>query len=43
MDKRGATSGHLVMFDRGENRLWNEEVFQRDESEGGDVVVVLGM
>ena len=30
-----ATEGHLVIFDRREDRSWPEKLYRRDEAEGG--------
>ena len=43
MDRCAAESGHLVIFDRGEARSWDEKVFCRRESAGGAEVLVWGM
>ena len=36
MDRCAAEAGHLVVFDREEGRSWEEKVFCRRESAGGD-------
>lgn len=44
MDHCGAESGHLVVFDRLPSRTWEEKIFRREESAGGDApVTVWGM
>jgi len=43
MDRCAAEAGHLVIFDRDEERSWEEKVFCRRESAGGTEVVVWGM
>ena len=43
MDRCGAESGHLVMFDRREGKSWEERVFRREETEGDKAVTVWGM
>ncbi len=43
MDRCGAASGHLVVFDRSEQRSWDEKVFRREASAGGRQVTVWGM
>ncbi len=43
MDRCGAASGHLVVFDRSEQRSWDEKVFRREASAGGRRVTVWGM
>ena len=45
MDRCGAESGHLVVFDRSETRTWEEKIFRRDvpADEGASPVTVWGM
>lgn len=43
MDKCGADDGHLVIFDRGEKKTWEEKIFQKDEDIEGKVIKVWGM
>ena len=44
MDRCGAESGHLVVFDRSPSRTWEEKICRREESAGGDApVTVWGM
>ena len=43
MDRCAAEAGHLVIFDRDEERSWEEKVFCRREPAGGTEVVVWGM
>ena len=44
MDRCGAESGHMVVFDRSPSRTWEEKIFRREESSGGGVrVTVWGM
>ena len=43
MDRCAAAEGHLVIFDRTEGKAWDEKVYRREESEGGQFVVVWGM
>ena len=44
MDRCGAESGHLVVFDRSPSRTWEEKIFRRGESARGDApVTVWGM
>ena len=43
MDRCGSAEGHLVIFDRGEGKSWEEKVYRRDETEGGAPVTVWGM
>ena len=44
MDRCGAESGHLVVFDRSPSRTWEEKIFRRQEPARGHVpVTVWGM
>ena len=43
MDKCGADTGHLVIFDRSENRSWDEKIFVRTESFKSARISVWGM
>ena len=44
MDRCGAESGHLVLFDRSPSRTWEEKLFRREEPAGGGApVTVWGM
>lgn len=43
MDRCGAASGHLVIFDRREGKSWDERLFCREETAGGKAVTVWGM
>ncbi|MCY4454042.1 MAG: ATP-binding protein [Immundisolibacterales bacterium] len=43
MDRSGAAEGHLVIFDRTEDRSWDDKIFRREESEDGAPVTVWGM
>ena len=43
MERCGTERGHLVIFDRSEDRSWDEKVFRRDESVGTHQVTVWGM
>ena len=43
MDRCGAESGHLIVFDRSPERTWNERVFRRDPEGAGAPVTVWGM
>ena len=42
MDRCAATEAHLVIFDRREDRSWEEKLYRRDEAEGGIPVTVWG-
>lgn len=44
MDQCGAEAGHLVVFDRDEERSWNEKVFRdRRIADSGSEIAVWGM
>ncbi len=43
MDRCGTDEGHLLIFDRSEERSWEERVFRQDEKAGGKPVTVWGM
>ena len=43
MRRCGVAEGHLVVFDRSEDRSWDEKVFRREESVDGRKVTVWGM
>ena len=43
MDRCGAAEGHLVIFDRAEDRSWKDKLYHRREAEGGPPVTVWGM
>ena len=43
MDRCGTDEGHLVIFDRSEERSWDEKVFRRKELSGDRHVTVWGM
>ncbi len=43
MDKCGAEDGHLIVFDRSPDKLWEEKIFRRDETLGKIRVSVWGM
>ena len=43
MDRCAAEAGHLVIFDRSEDKSWNEKVFRRRESAGDTDILVWGM
>ena len=43
MDRNGAESGHLVIFDRDPNKSWQEKIFHRTESTAGGEIHVWGM
>ena len=42
MDRCGAESGHLVVFDRDGSKPWEEKLYRREESLGGRAVTVWG-
>ena len=43
MDRCGAESGHLVIFDRAEDKKWEDKIFRRRESEGSTEIDIWGM
>ena len=44
MDRCDADAGHLVIFDRSEERPWREKIFRREErAAGGAAIAVWGM
>ncbi len=43
MDRCAAAEGHLVLFDRAEDKSWDDKVYRREETEGGVLVAVWGM
>jgi hypothetical protein len=43
LDRSGATAGHLVIFDRDEDRSWEEKIFTRQEEYRGQVIKVWGL
>ncbi len=43
MDKCATTEGHLLIFDRTENKPWDDKVFQKDYEYGGKLIKVWGM
>ena len=43
MDRCDAEVGHLVIFDRSEDRPWREKIFRREETDGAAVISVWGM
>ena len=43
MDRCATVEGHLVLFDRTEDKSWGDKVYRRDETEGGAPVTVWGM
>ncbi len=43
MDRCGAESGHLVVFDMRPDKSWEERVFRRDPGPGAPPITVWGM
>ena len=43
MDRCAASEGHLVIFDRSEERSWEDKIYRRDETAGGATVTIWGM
>ena len=42
-DRCGAEEGHLVVFDRDENKTWEEKIFDREEIYQGKEIKIWGM
>ena len=43
MDRCGTRAGHLVIFDRGEGKTWDEKIYRREEPCDGRTITVWGM
>ncbi|VEN74727.1 conserved hypothetical protein [Candidatus Desulfarcum epimagneticum] len=43
MDRCGADQGHLVVFDRDENKSWDDKIFYREDTFQGAAIGVWGM
>ncbi|MCY4373031.1 MAG: hypothetical protein OXC31_04600 [Spirochaetaceae bacterium] len=44
LDRCGAASGHLIVFDRAPQRSWDEKIFRREPSPGPEApITVWGM
>ncbi len=43
MDINNATEGHLVIFDRKQNKSWDEKIFVQQHEVGKDIITVWGM
>ena len=43
MDRSGAESGHLVVFDQRPQKSWEERIFRREEHAGETSITVWGM
>ena len=43
MDRSEADEGHLIVFDRNENRSWEKKIFRREDSFKGKKIWVWGM
>ncbi|MDE0447419.1 MAG: hypothetical protein OXH96_12170 [Spirochaetaceae bacterium] len=43
MDRCGSRVGHLVIFDPGPDKSWDEKVYRREERLGARPIVVWGM
>ena len=43
MDRNGATAGHLVVFDRSEERSWTEKIYRREAEQDGFPITIWGM
>lgn len=42
MDRCGSRSGHLVIFDRSEEKSWDEKIFRREEIREGRTITTWG-
>ena len=43
MDRCGADEGHLVVFDRDSEKVWEEKIFKRERTYQGMPIIVWGM
>lgn len=43
MDINNATEGHLIIFDRNQNKSWEEKIYHKQESFNGKTIDVWGM
>jgi len=43
MDKCGTDEGHLVIFDRSKEKIWDEKIFQQEEMYQQKKIKVWGM
>ena len=43
MDKTGADIGHLLIFDKGEGKSWEEKIFRQDKEYNGKRIAIWGM
>ncbi|VEN73342.1 conserved hypothetical protein [Candidatus Desulfarcum epimagneticum] len=43
MDKCGAETGNLIVFDRDAEKTWDEKIFQRKENYRGRMIDIWGM
>ena len=43
LDRSGATAGHLVVFDRSEERSWAEKIYRREAEQDGFPITIWGM
>ena len=43
MDRSGAKAGHLVIFDRSEERSWAEKIYRREAERDGFPITIWGM
>ena len=43
MDRCGSPEGHLIIFDRRPDKIWDEKIFRREELAEGKKVIVWGM
>jgi hypothetical protein len=43
MDRCAASEGHLILFDRNSEKMWEQKIFRREASEGSKAITVWGM
>jgi hypothetical protein len=43
MDKCGTSKGHLVIFDRDENKTWDDKIFHKTDTYNGYSINIWGM
>lgn len=43
MDRTGANNCHLIIFDKSEDKSWEEKIFKREREYTGKKIVIWGM
>ena len=43
MDRRDASAGHLLLFDRDPDKTWDQKVWRREESARGRLITMWGV